>query len=45
VILSLGTTCLALALGYLILAAFVRHTLRIHKWSLQMPSPSLAIGL
>jgi uncharacterized membrane protein YbhN (UPF0104 family) len=44
VILGLGTTCLALAIGYLMLAAFVRRPLRLRNWSLQMPSLPLAIG-
>ena len=42
--LGLGATCLALAIGYLGLATFVRRPLRLRRWSLQMPSLPLAIG-
>lgn len=40
----LGIACLALPALYLVLAAFVRRSLRIRRWSLEMPSLRLAIG-
>lgn len=43
-ILALGTICLALAVAYLLLAAFVRRPLRVRQWSLEMPPFRLAVG-
>jgi glycosyltransferase 2 family protein len=48
VTLTIGATCLALPLAYLILSATLRHEFRIRKWSFRLPSPRIAaaqIGL
>jgi uncharacterized membrane protein YbhN (UPF0104 family) len=42
--LALGIACIAACLGYVALAAFVRGTLRIWKWTFEMPSLRLALG-
>jgi len=44
IVIVLGIGCLALPAIYLLLAAFVRKTLRIRRWSLDMPPLKLAIG-
>jgi glycosyltransferase 2 family protein len=43
-ILALGTTCIALAVIYLALAALVRRPFRFRRWSLEVPSLKLALG-
>lgn len=43
-IMTLGTTCLALAAAYLALAASVRTPLRFRRWHLEMPRFRLALG-
>lgn len=43
-ILALGLSCLALALGYLLLAWLVRGRLRVWQWSFEMPTLGLAAG-
>ena len=42
--LTLGATCLALAMIYLALAARIRRVLRFRRWELEMPPLRLAIG-
>ena len=42
--LLLGAGCLAACLSYVALAAFLRRTLRIWKWSFEMPGVGLAVG-
>lgn len=42
--LALGAGCLLLTTLYVALSAFLRHPLRIWKWSFQMPSLRLALG-
>ena len=44
IVIILGIGCLAVPAIYLILAAFVRKTLRIRRWSLEMPPLPLAAG-
>ena len=44
IVIILGIGCLAVPSIYLILAAFVRKTLRIRRWSLEMPPLPLAAG-
>ena len=44
IVIVLGIGCLAVPAIYLILAAFVRKTLRIRRWSLEMPPLRLAAG-
>jgi len=44
IVILLGIGCLAVPSIYLILAAFVRKTLRIRRWSLEMPPLPLAAG-
>jgi glycosyltransferase 2 family protein len=44
VIIGLGIGCLAAPLLYLILAAVIRGPLVIRHWSLDMPSPWIAVG-
>jgi len=44
IVIILGIGCLAVPAIYLILAAFVRKTLRIRRWSLEMPPLRLALG-
>jgi glycosyltransferase 2 family protein len=44
IVLTLGITCLALAIAYLALAALVRRPLCFRQWSLEMPSLKLALG-
>lgn len=43
-ILALGVTCLALAVIYLALAAWLRRPLRFRRWQLEIPPLRLAIG-
>ena len=40
----IGIACLAVAGGYVLLAAFVRKTLRFRRWSIQLPSWRLALA-
>jgi glycosyltransferase 2 family protein len=42
VVLTIGIACLAAAGGYLLLAAFLKHPLRIRNWTLEMPPLRLA---
>jgi glycosyltransferase 2 family protein len=42
--LALGMACIAACLSYVALAAFVRGTLRVWKWTFEMPSFRLALG-
>ncbi len=42
VVIAIGGTCLALAIGYLALAAFARAPVHVHKWTFQMPTLQLA---
>jgi uncharacterized membrane protein YbhN (UPF0104 family) len=44
VVISLGATCLALAIAYLALAAFMRRPIAIRRWALEMPPLRLALG-
>ena len=44
IVIILGIGCLTVPAIYLILAAFVRKTLRIRRWSLEMPPLPLAAG-
>ena len=44
IVIILGIGCLTVPAIYLILAAFVRKTLRIRRWSLEMPPLRLALG-
>ena len=44
IVIILGIGCLTVPAIYLILAAFVRKTLRIRRWSLEMPPLRLASG-
>ena len=44
IVILLGIGCLAVPSIYLMLAAFVRKTLRIRRWSLEMPPLPLAAG-
>jgi uncharacterized membrane protein YbhN (UPF0104 family) len=44
VVIVLGATCLALAIAYLALAAFVRRPIAIRRWALEMPPLRLAFG-
>ena len=44
IVIILGIGCLAVPSIYLMLAAFVRKTLRIRRWSLEMPPLPLAAG-
>ena len=44
IVIVLGIGCLAVPAIYLILAAFVRKTLRIRRWSLEVPPLRLALG-
>ncbi|WP_201830155.1 lysylphosphatidylglycerol synthase domain-containing protein [Microvirga zambiensis] len=44
VVIALGIGCLAVPAIYLILSAFVRKTLRIRRWSLEVPPLRLAVG-
>lgn len=41
-IFALGYACLAIICAYLLLSAFLRSSLRLGKWTLEMPSPRLA---
>lgn len=41
-VLIFGATCIAASSGYLILACFLRGSLRIFKWSFEMPSAPIA---
>jgi hypothetical protein len=43
-IVGIGVACFAAAGAYLALAAFVRKTLHIRRWSIQMPPLRLALG-
>jgi uncharacterized membrane protein YbhN (UPF0104 family) len=43
-IFALGTTCLALAVMYLVLTGCVRHALRFRRWTLEIPPLWLALG-
>jgi glycosyltransferase 2 family protein len=42
--LALGLACVVACLGYVALAAFVRGTLKIWKWTFELPSVRLALG-
>ena len=42
VVLAVGMACLAAAIGYLLLAAFLKQPLRIRDWTLEMPPWRLA---
>ena len=44
IVIILGIGCLTVPAIYLILAAFVRKTLRIRRWSLEVPPLRLALG-
>jgi uncharacterized membrane protein YbhN (UPF0104 family) len=44
VILAIGISCFAAGIGYLALSFFVKKPLRWRKWSLEMPSPRLAVA-
>jgi uncharacterized membrane protein YbhN (UPF0104 family) len=41
---ALGAACAALAAGYLAAAAYIRHPLRIGRWSLELPPPRIALA-
>ncbi len=44
VVIALGAACLALPAIYLLLSAFVRKSLKLWRWELDMPPLSLAVG-
>ena len=43
-VMAIGFACLAVAAGYLALAAFVRTPLKIRSWTFEMPSLKIAIA-